>query len=109
MLALESLGRQSGTERPQVKFARNPNYGDDVRWLMKISRQLGKDRKYPHCFDKFFKLIFFFISGINALQEFMNRVAATVTSPFLLQVYIFEQFLHKNQHIQRKLLNFEIW
>ena len=84
MLALESLGRQSGTERPQVKFARNPNYGDDVRWLMKISRQLGKDRKYPHCFDKFFKL--FFISDINALQEFMNRVAATVTSPFLLQV-----------------------
>ena len=60
MLALESLGRQSGTERPQVKFARNPNYGDDVRWLMKISRQLGTDRKYPHCFDEFFKLIFLF-------------------------------------------------
>ena len=60
MLALESLGRQSGTERPQVKFARNPNYGDDVRWLMKISRQLGKDRKYPHCFDKFSKLSFFY-------------------------------------------------
>ena len=88
MLALESLGRQSGTERPQVKFARNPNYGDDVRWLMKISRQLGKYRKYLHCFNKFFKLFLFF-SGINALQEFMNRVAATVTSPFLLQVYIF--------------------
>jgi len=68
MLALESLGRQSGTERPQVKFARNPNYGDDVRWLMKISRQLG----------------------INALQEFMNRVAATVTSPFLLQDLTYE-------------------
>ena len=85
MLALESLGRQSGTERPQVKFARNPNYGDDVRWLMKISRQLGKYRKYLHCFNKFFKLFLFF-SGINALQEFMNRVAATVTSPFLLQV-----------------------
>ena len=59
MLALESLGRQSGTERPQVKFARNPNYGDDVRWLMKISRQLGKYRKYLHCFNKFFKLFFF--------------------------------------------------
>ena len=58
MLALESLGRQSGTERPQVKFARNPNYGDDVRWLMKISRQLGKDRKYVHWFDKFLKLFF---------------------------------------------------
>ena len=60
MLALESLGRQSGTERPQVKFARNPNYGDDVRWLMKISRQLGKYRKYIHCFNEFFKLDFFF-------------------------------------------------
>ena len=41
MLALESLGRQRETERPQVKFAKNPSYGDDVRWLMKISRQLG--------------------------------------------------------------------
>ena len=58
MLALESLGRQSGTERPQVKFARNPNYGDDVRWLMKISRQLGKYRKYLHCVDEFSKLFF---------------------------------------------------
>ena len=43
MLALDSLGRQRDTERPQVKYARNPNYGDDVRWLMKISRQLGKN------------------------------------------------------------------
>ena len=43
MLALECLGRQRETERPQIKFAKNPTYGDDVRWLMKISRQLGKE------------------------------------------------------------------
>jgi hypothetical protein len=41
MLALESLGRRVSEERPQFKFARNPNYGDDVKWLMTISRKLG--------------------------------------------------------------------
>jgi len=68
MLALDSLGRQRDTERPQVKYARNPNYGDDVRWLMKISRQLG----------------------ISALQTFLTSVANNVTSPFLLQDLTYE-------------------
>jgi len=68
MLALDSLGRQRDTERPQVKYARNPNYGDDVRWLMKISRQLG----------------------ISAFQTFLTSVANNVTSPFLLQDLTYE-------------------
>ena len=42
MLALENLGRKVSEERPQVKFARNPNYGDDVKWLMTIAKKLGK-------------------------------------------------------------------
>ena len=42
MLALESLGRRVSEERWQFKFARNPNYGDDVRWLLTISTKLGK-------------------------------------------------------------------
>jgi hypothetical protein len=63
MLALESLGRRVSEERPQFKFARNPNYGDDVKWLMTISRKLG----------------------LPYLHTFLNCVLNTVMSPFLLQ------------------------
>ena len=42
MLALECLGRRVSEERIQFKFARNPNYGDDVRWLLGIATKLGK-------------------------------------------------------------------
>jgi len=42
MLALENLGRRISEDRPQMKFARNPSYGEDVKWLLSISRKLGK-------------------------------------------------------------------
>ena len=42
MLALENLGRRISEDRPQMKFARNPSYGDDVKWLLSISKKLGK-------------------------------------------------------------------
>ena len=41
MLALENLGRRISEDRPQMKFARNPSYGDDVKWLLSISKKLG--------------------------------------------------------------------
>jgi hypothetical protein len=41
MLALENLGRRISEDRPQMKFARNPSYGDDVKWLLNISKKLG--------------------------------------------------------------------
>lgn len=42
MLALENLGRRISEDRPQMKFARNPSYGDDVKWLLNISKKLGE-------------------------------------------------------------------
>jgi hypothetical protein len=45
MLALENLGRRISEDRPQIKFARNPSYGDDVKWLLSISKKLGQS---PH-------------------------------------------------------------
>ena len=48
MLALECLGRRVSEERIQFKFARNPNYGDDVRWLLGIATKLGKLVKNIH-------------------------------------------------------------
>ena len=42
LLALENLGRKISEDRPQNKFAKNPSYGEDVKWLLQISRRLGK-------------------------------------------------------------------
>ncbi len=68
MIALESLGRRVSEERNQFKFARNPNYADDVKWLMSIAKKLGS------------------LTGLPYLQTFLNAVVNTIVSPFLLQV-----------------------
>ncbi len=68
MIALESLGRRVTEERPNTKFARNPNYADDVKWLMSVARELGN------------------LTGLPYLQTFLNAVVNTIVSPFLLQV-----------------------
>ena len=41
MLAMETLARRVHDDRPQTKYARNPPYGEDVRWLMGVSMKLG--------------------------------------------------------------------
>lgn len=42
MLALETLARRVHDDRPQTKYARNPPYGEDVKWLLNIALKLGK-------------------------------------------------------------------
>lgn len=42
MLALETLSRRVHDDRPQTKYARNPPYGEDVKWLLGIAVKLGK-------------------------------------------------------------------
>ncbi len=42
MLAMETLARRVHDDRPQTKYARNPPYGEDVKWLMGISMKLGE-------------------------------------------------------------------
>jgi len=42
MLALESLGRRLNDERPAARFAKTPNYAEDVKWLHSIAQRLGK-------------------------------------------------------------------
>lgn len=43
MLAMETLARRVHDDRPQAKYARNPPYGEDVKWLLRISKHLGED------------------------------------------------------------------
>jgi len=63
MLALETLGRRVSEDRPQTKFARNPSYSEDVKWLLGVAKKLG----------------------LPCLQNFLMCVMATVVSPFILQ------------------------
>jgi hypothetical protein len=41
MLAMETLARRVHDDRPQAKYARNPPYGEDVKWLLRVARKLG--------------------------------------------------------------------
>ncbi|CAG9823361.1 unnamed protein product, partial [Phaedon cochleariae] len=49
MLALETLARRVHDDRPQAKYARNPPYGDDVKWLLGVSKQLGTQYLHHFC------------------------------------------------------------
>lgn len=49
MLALETLSRRVHDDRPQAKYARNPPYGDDVKWLLRISKKLGTQYLHQVC------------------------------------------------------------
>ena len=42
MLAMDTLARRVHDDRPHVKYARNPPYGEEVKWLHGISMKLGK-------------------------------------------------------------------
>ena len=50
MLAMETLARRVHDDRPQTKYARNPPYGEDVKWLLSIAMKLGKD-DHSMCFN----------------------------------------------------------
>lgn len=49
MLALETLARRVHDDRPQAKYARNPPYGEDVKWLLRISKRLGNQYLHQFC------------------------------------------------------------
>ena len=49
MLALETLARRVHDDRPQAKYARSPPYGEDVKWLLRISKRLGTQYLHQFC------------------------------------------------------------
>ncbi|XP_043499064.1 zinc finger SWIM domain-containing protein 8 homolog isoform X7 [Polistes fuscatus] len=49
MLALETLARRVHDDRPQAKYARNPPYGEDVKWLFRVSKRLGSQYLHQLC------------------------------------------------------------
>ncbi|KOC70003.1 Zinc finger SWIM domain-containing protein KIAA0913, partial [Habropoda laboriosa] len=49
MLALETLARRVHDDRSQAKFARSPPYGEDVKWLLRVSKRLGTQHLQQLC------------------------------------------------------------
>uniref|UniRef100_A0ABD2X903 SWIM-type domain-containing protein n=1 Tax=Trichogramma kaykai TaxID=54128 RepID=A0ABD2X903_9HYME len=49
MLALETLARRVHDDRPQAKYARNPPYGEDVKWMLRVSKRLGTQYLHQLC------------------------------------------------------------
>lgn len=62
MLALELLAKKT-EDRTNNKFSRNPPYSSNIKWLLKLSKQLGA----------------------NYVQQFCSTVVGGVSSPFVLQ------------------------
>lgn len=90
MLALDTLARRVHDDRPQAKYARNPPYGEDVKWLLRISKNLGT----------------------HHLHHFCVCVVNSIVSPFVLHDVAIEaaQHLSRNnpglvmQHLRTALL-----
>ncbi|XP_035214833.1 zinc finger SWIM domain-containing protein 8-like isoform X3 [Stegodyphus dumicola] len=76
MLAMETLARRVHDDRPQAKYARNPPYGEDVKWLLGVAKKLGT----------------------SYLQDFCICTVNSVASPFVLHEIVVEaaQYLARN-------------
>lgn len=78
MLALKTLARRVHDDRPQAKYARTPPYGEDVKWLLRISKKLGSQYLHQFC-----------VCAVNS-----------VVSPFVLHDVAIESahYLGRNNH-----------
>ncbi|XP_046360327.1 zinc finger SWIM domain-containing protein 8 homolog isoform X2 [Haliotis rufescens] len=85
MSAMETLARRVHDDRPQTKYARNPPYGEDVKWLLAIAIKLGT----------------------STLQQFCASAVNAVVSPFVLYDLASEaaRFLARNNqaHVPSQL------
>ncbi|XP_075158821.1 zinc finger SWIM domain-containing dorado [Haematobia irritans] len=78
MLAMETLARRVHDDRPQAKYARSPPYGEDVKWLLRISKKLGSQYLHQFC-----------VCAVNS-----------IVSPFVLHDVAIESahYLGRNNH-----------
>nr|XP_039261702.1 zinc finger SWIM domain-containing protein 8-like isoform X1 [Styela clava] len=79
MLALDLLAKRT-EDRPNSKYVKNPPYTNNVKWLLKLSIELG----------------------MHYVQQFCLAVVTGISSPFVLQDIAVEtaQYLAQNNHQQ---------
>ncbi|XP_055618684.1 zinc finger SWIM domain-containing protein 8 homolog [Toxorhynchites rutilus septentrionalis] len=82
MLALETLARRVHDDRPQAKYARNPPYGEDVKWLLRVSKRLGTQYLHQFC-----------VCAVNS-----------IVSPFVLHEVAIESAYYLSRHNPALLL-----
>lgn len=75
MLAMETLARRVHDDRPQAKYARNPPYGEDVKWLLRISKKLGTQYLHQFCLCAVNSLVSPFVLHDVAIEsaQFLGR------------------------------------
>ncbi|XP_026286597.1 zinc finger SWIM domain-containing protein 8 homolog isoform X2 [Frankliniella occidentalis] len=76
MLALETLARRVHDDRPQAKYARNPPYGEDVKWLLRVSKKLGNQYLHQFCVCAVSSIVSPFVLHDVALEaaQFLARL-----------------------------------
>lgn len=86
MLALETLARRVHDDRPQAKYARNPPYGEDVKWLLRISKRLGTQYLHQFCICAVNSIVSPFILHEAAIESahYLARSNSN-TSPIVVQ------------------------
>jgi hypothetical protein len=86
MLALETLARRVHDDRPQAKYARNPPYGEDVKWLLRISKRLGTQYLHQFCICAVNSIVSPFILHEAAIESahYLARSNSN-TSPLVMQ------------------------
>lgn len=79
MLALDLLAKRT-EDRPNSKYVKNPPYTNNVKWLLKLSIELG----------------------MHYVQQFCLAAVTGISSPFVLQDIAVEtaQYLAQNNHQQ---------
>lgn len=96
LLALDTLARRVH-EPNQAKYSRNPPFREDIQWLLRLSKKLGKLFTITSIdYVWFFKYIFVlnFIVGTNYTQQFCMTVTNSVVNPFILHDVAMEAALY---------------
>ncbi|KAJ6216279.1 hypothetical protein RDWZM_007436 [Blomia tropicalis] len=94
MLAMDALARRCHDERPLLKFARNPTYCEDVKWLRDISKEFGPPFLQEFCMFSvnaiaspfvLYDIIIDVAPSLAANSSTLNNVS-TISSPYIQSI-----------------------
>ncbi|KAL1237088.1 Zinc finger SWIM domain-containing protein [Trichinella pseudospiralis] len=90
MLAMKTMERRNAEDRTYVKFSQNPPYGDDVKWLLQVCKELGLEYVQSFCSAacRYVVSPFIFYELTAAVGSFLtNKNASSASSQYLPLVY----------------------
>jgi hypothetical protein len=110
MLALETLARRVHDDRPQAKYARNPPYGEDVKWLLRISKRLGTQCFHQLCICTVNSIVSPFVLHDVALEA-ANYLSRSNPALFIqhLRSALLAPLVHKCQQMYIQCLHHKLY